>query len=140
MLHISYYVLFYCSWGRLTLTYLLLHLVLLQVGTFDPYSDDPRLALQKVLLCPLSETLVVGGTAGQVAVFQLERVQRQLTISVTPTNIVKDHDNFVWKGHESLPVRGGEIDFAAGFQPVSVMQLYPPAACTALALHSEWQL
>ena len=39
-----------------------------QSGSFDPYSDDPRLGVQKIALCPLSGTLVVAGTAGQVNV------------------------------------------------------------------------
>ena len=37
-----------------------------RVGSFDPYSDDPRLAVKKVLFCGDSGVLVVGGTAGQV--------------------------------------------------------------------------
>ena len=39
-----------------------------KVGTFDPYSDDPRLGVLKIQMCALSETLVLGGTAGQVRV------------------------------------------------------------------------
>lgn len=46
----------------------LLHL---QVGAFDPYSDDPRLAVKKVALCPMSGTLVVAGTAGSVIVAKI---------------------------------------------------------------------
>ena len=53
---------------------------------------------------------------------------------------MSDGDGFVWKGHEALPVHGGEVKFAAGFQPLCVMQLHPPAAATAQALHSEWQM
>lgn len=41
----------------------------LQVGCFDPYSDDPRLGIQKISLCKYSNKLVVAGTAGQVKVF-----------------------------------------------------------------------
>ena len=55
----------------------------LQVGRFDPYSDDPRLSVQKLSLCPLSETLVVSGTAGQTVVLQWEREQRTFDIKVT---------------------------------------------------------
>lgn len=44
-----------------------MHFVLFfQVGSFDPYSDDPRLGIQKVCLCKYSGRLVVAGTAGQV--------------------------------------------------------------------------
>lgn len=37
-----------------------------QVGSFDPYSDDPRLGIQKIFLCKYSGYLAVAGTAGQV--------------------------------------------------------------------------
>ena len=37
-----------------------------KVGSFDPYSDDPRLAVKKVLFCGDTGVLVIGGTAGQV--------------------------------------------------------------------------
>lgn len=39
-----------------------------KVGTFDPYSDDPRLAVKKVSFCAKSGVLVIGGTAGQLVV------------------------------------------------------------------------
>jgi len=57
-----------------------------QVGTFDPYSDDPRLGIQKIALCPLSETLVVAGTAGQVITLQMEREERE---QVSSRNLFK---------------------------------------------------
>lgn len=37
-----------------------------QVGCFDPYSDDPRLGVQKIALCKYTAKMVVAGTAGQV--------------------------------------------------------------------------
>lgn len=57
-------------------------------------------------------------------------------------NIVSDRDKFVWKGHERLTLRGGgeSLEFAPGFQPSSLLQLHPPAAVTALAVHSQWGL
>lgn len=111
-----------------------------KVGTFDPYSDDPRLAVKRVLLCPLSATLVIAGTAGHVitATISKEAVNKEMQ-SVT-MNIVNDRDGFVWKGHDHLPARNASISFAAGFQPQNLLQLYPPAAVTALAMHSEWGL
>ena len=111
-----------------------------KVGIYDPFSDDPRLGIQKITMCPLSETCVVAGTAGQVMVLQMEREEREYEVSSNTMNIVSDRDNFVWKGHEELKSREGEVKYAAGFQPTAMMQLYPPAACTALAFHSEWQL
>ena len=111
-----------------------------QVGTFDPYSDDPRLAIQKTWLCALSETLVVAGTAGQVILLQMEREARTQELQAFTINIVSERDSFVWKGHEALTPMVGDVRFPAGYQPTCIVQLYPPAACTALVLHSEWQL
>lgn len=111
-----------------------------KVGTFDPYSDDPRLGIQKIALCPLSETLVIAGTAGQVIILQMEREEREQEVKPVTVNIVSDRDNFVWKGHEAVVPREGDVKYPAGFQPMCIMQMYPPAACTALAFHSEWQL
>nr|XP_012153166.1 PREDICTED: lethal(2) giant larvae protein homolog 1 isoform X5 [Megachile rotundata] len=111
-----------------------------KVGTFDPYSDDPRLAVKKVLLCPLSSTLVVAGTAGHVITATVSSEPANKEIKAVTMNIVNDRDGFVWKGHDHLPVRTTSISFAVGFQPQSLLQLYPPAAVTALAIHSEWGL
>jgi lethal(2) giant larvae protein len=72
------------------------------VGTFDPYSDDPRLGIQKLQFCPLVETLVVAGTAGQIVIMQFEREARDLEVRVTPVNIVSDRDEFVWKGRKLI--------------------------------------
>ena len=93
-----------------------------------------------MVLCPLSETLLLGGSAGQIVALQFEREQREHEVKVTNCNIVSDSETFVWKGHESLRVREGEVKFAPGFQPICVMQIQPPAACTALAIQSEWQM
>ncbi|BFZ18051.1 hypothetical protein BsWGS_21091 [Bradybaena similaris] len=111
-----------------------------KVGTFDPYSDDPRLAIQKLALCALSETLVAAGSAGQVLIFNMERQEREQDLKEVKVNIMSDHEGFVWKGHKALSCKIGDLKYAAGFQPTCLMQLDPPAACTALALHSEWQL
>ncbi|XP_012284350.1 lethal(2) giant larvae protein homolog 1 isoform X2 [Orussus abietinus] len=111
-----------------------------KVGTFDPYSDDPRLAVKKVLLCPISATLVIAGTAGHVITATVSSEPVNKEIKAVSMNIVNDRDGFVWKGHDQLPARTTSISFAVGFQPSSLLQLHPPAAITALAIHSEWGL
>ncbi|KAK3767867.1 hypothetical protein RRG08_059199 [Elysia crispata] len=111
-----------------------------KVGTFDPFSDDPRLAIQKLALCALSETMVAAGSAGQVLIFNMERQEREQDLKEVKVNVMADHEGFVWKGHEALTCKIDGLKYAAGFQPTCIMQLNPPAACTALALHSEWQL
>ncbi|XP_066592314.1 lethal(2) giant larvae protein homolog 1 isoform X2 [Prorops nasuta] len=111
-----------------------------KVGTFDPYSDDPRLAIKKVLLCPFSSTLVIAGTAGHVITAIINDKPVNKEIKAVTMNIVNDRDGFVWKGHDHLPSRTTSISFAVGFQPQALLQLYPPAAATALAIQSQWGL
>ncbi|VEN37133.1 unnamed protein product, partial [Callosobruchus maculatus] len=73
-----------------------------KVGIFDPYSDDPRFAIKKVVLCPLSGTLVVAGTAGQVVIAKFDTEVLDGPLKVASMNIVNDRDGFVWKGHSQL--------------------------------------
>ncbi|XP_046447749.1 lethal(2) giant larvae protein homolog 1-like isoform X2 [Daphnia pulex] len=111
-----------------------------KIGVFDPYSDDPRLAVKKLCLCPVTGLLTVAGTAGQVVVAELFEMQSEKEVPIVLVNIVSDRDNFVWKGHDKLVVRKGLLSFKPGFQPTSVLQLHPPAAATALALNAEWSV
>ncbi|XP_058798890.1 lethal(2) giant larvae protein homolog 1 isoform X2 [Phymastichus coffea] len=111
-----------------------------KVGTFDPYSDDPRLAVKKVLLCPMSATLIIAGAAGHIITAKICNEATNKEVKSVTMNVVNDRDGFIWKGHDHLPARTASISFAVGFQPHCVLQLYPPAAVTALAVHSEWGL
>lgn len=112
-----------------------------KVGTFDPYSDDPRLAVKKVLFCLQTGRLVVAGTAGQVACFTFDPEEAEgTTPEAVLLNFVGDRDSFVWKGHDPLQVRGAPLPPEAGFHPDLVLQLSPPAGVTALALRSKWGL
>lgn len=111
-----------------------------RVGVFDPYTDDPRLGIRKVLLCARTGTLVVAGTAGQLVVYQLSQQHNPVTLNPVTINLVGDCDGFVWKSHDKLSVRSGTIEMPSGFQPKGMVQLWPPAAVSALALHSDWGL
>lgn len=111
-----------------------------KVGTFDPYSDDPRLAIRKVILCPMSGVLVAAGTAGQVIIFTLHREATEKQLQVEQLSVVEDKHAFVWKGHDQLHTRQGAIKLDVGHQPQAILQITPPAAVTAIALHSEWSL
>lgn len=112
-----------------------------KVGTFDPYSDDPRLAVKKVLFCLQTGRLVVAGTAGQVACFTFDPEEAEgTTPEAVLLNFVGDRDSFVWKGHDPLQVRSAVQPPEAGFHPDLVLQLSPPAGVTALALRSKWGL
>lgn len=42
-----------------------------KAGLFDPYSDDPRLAVKKIAFCQKSGHLIVAGTAGNIVRFTL---------------------------------------------------------------------
>ncbi|KAJ3601060.1 hypothetical protein NHX12_032033 [Muraenolepis orangiensis] len=111
-----------------------------KVGCFDPYSDDPRLGIQKISLCKYSNKLVVGGTAGQVLILGLseERSDHQVVVSVV--DLLQDREGFTWKGHGRLVPRSRPGPFPPGFQPQLLVQCLPPAAVTAVTLHAEWHL
>ncbi|KAK6642514.1 hypothetical protein RUM43_004016 [Polyplax serrata] len=109
-----------------------------KIGTFDPYSDDPRLAVKKVWLCPKSGTLVVAGTAGHIIVATVgDETPADGQIPVRSVSIVSDRDNFVWKGHEALvPTKQPTVP-SNGLQVSSILQLHPPASITAFCCSTE---
>uniref|UniRef100_A0A8C9UVC1 LLGL scribble cell polarity complex component 1 n=1 Tax=Spermophilus dauricus TaxID=99837 RepID=A0A8C9UVC1_SPEDA len=111
-----------------------------KVGCFDPYSDDPRLGVQKVALCKYTAQMVVAGTAGQVLVLELSDVPTEQAVSVASIDLLQDREGFTWKGHERLNPRTGPLPWPAGFQPRVLVQCLPPAAVTAVTLHAEWSL
>ena len=53
-----------------------------KVSSYDPYEDDPRLAIKFIELCPLSKTLCVGGNGGQVIVFSLNPLPNEIRLEV----------------------------------------------------------
>ncbi|XP_062868941.1 lethal(2) giant larvae protein homolog 1 [Trichomycterus rosablanca] len=111
-----------------------------KVGCFDPYSDDPRLGIQKISLCKYSGKLVVAGTAGQVIVMNLCDEKSDHMIDVATMDLLRDREGFTWKGHDRLPLHSSSVLFPPGFQPVVLVQCMPPAAVTAVTLHAEWNL
>ncbi|XP_066188080.1 LLGL scribble cell polarity complex component 2 isoform X1 [Sylvia atricapilla] len=111
-----------------------------KVGTFDPYSDDPRLGIQKIYLCKYSGYLAVAGTAGQVLVMELNDEDAEHVVEHAEADLLQDQEGYRWKGHEKLKTRDGPVRFEAGFQPFVLVQCQPPAVVTSLALHSEWKL
>ncbi|KAK8379078.1 hypothetical protein O3P69_019122 [Scylla paramamosain] len=111
-----------------------------KAGLFDPYSDDPRLGVKKMQMCPYTGMLVVAGTAGQVLVMSPSSEAKELTPQATDVNLVADNDSFVWKSHSKLETRTEAVKLEAGMQPTAILQFFPPASCTSLALHSEWGL
>ncbi|XP_053193832.1 lethal(2) giant larvae protein homolog 1 isoform X2 [Scomber japonicus] len=111
-----------------------------KVGCFDPYSDDPRLGIQKIGLCKYSNKLVVAGTAGQVIVLGLSDERSDHLVDVSVVDLLQDREGFTWKGHDRLEPRLKPAPFPPGFQPLVLVQCLPPASVTAVALHAEWNL
>jgi lethal(2) giant larvae protein len=52
--------------------------------------------------------------------------------------VVTEKEGFMWKGHKALELRAGPIKQEAGFQPVLVLQITPPASVTSLSLARQW--
>uniref|UniRef100_A0A3B3DY64 LLGL scribble cell polarity complex component 1 n=1 Tax=Oryzias melastigma TaxID=30732 RepID=A0A3B3DY64_ORYME len=111
-----------------------------KVGCFDPYSDDPRLGIQKISLCKYSNKLVVAGTAGQVIILGLNDERSDHLVDVSVMDLLQDREGFTWKGHDRLEPRLKPAPFPPGFQPLVLLQCLPPASVTAVALHAEWNL
>uniref|UniRef100_A0A672GSH2 LLGL scribble cell polarity complex component 1 n=1 Tax=Salarias fasciatus TaxID=181472 RepID=A0A672GSH2_SALFA len=111
-----------------------------KVGCFDPYSDDPRLGIQKISLCKYSNKLLVAGTAGQVIVLGLNDERSDHSVDVSVVDLLQDREGFTWKGHDRLEPRLKPAPFPPGFQPQVLVQCLPPASVTAVALHAEWNL
>jgi lethal(2) giant larvae protein len=119
-----------------------------KVGMFDPYSDDPRLAVKKLAFCGESGRLVVGGTAGQVVIAQLAIADSSVTAAAAvkqcKADIVTEKEGFTWKGHQPLASRAAAVkqpqphEGGGGWQLQVLLQISPPASITALTLHREW--
>ncbi|XP_068141738.1 lethal(2) giant larvae protein isoform X1 [Drosophila tropicalis] len=116
-----------------------------KAGLFDPYSDDPRLAVKKISLCPKTGQLIVGGTAGQIVIADFDGESAK-TLKYSSMNLVSDRDGFVWKGHDQLNVRPNLLEENAtpvgdnGVNITGVLQVLPPASITCMALAADWGL
>ena len=108
-----------------------------KVGMFDPYSDDPRLAVKKLGFCTVKNELMVGGTAGQLLVCSLGEAKEQ-AVKICKAEIVTEKEGFTWKGHQPLLAKTVSLKIDAGWQPKVILQISPPASITALAFSTEW--
>ncbi|XP_017110995.1 lethal(2) giant larvae protein isoform X1 [Drosophila elegans] len=117
-----------------------------KAGLFDPYSDDPRLAVKKIALCPKTGQLIVGGTAGQIVIADFNDAPEKVPLKYCSMNLVSDRDGFVWKGHDQLNVRAKLLESDAspitvnGVNITGVLQVLPPASITCMALEANWGL
>lgn len=71
---------------------------------------------------------------------ELSDVPSEQAVSVASMDLLQDREGFTWKGHERLSPRTGPLPWPAGFQPRVLVQCLPPAAVTAVTLHTEWSL
>ncbi|KAG5854251.1 hypothetical protein ANANG_G00035820 [Anguilla anguilla] len=76
-----------------------------KVGNFDPYSDDPRLGIQKIHLCKYSGYLAVAGTAGQILMMELNDEPAEQVVEASLVDLLQGQEGFRWKGHARLEVR-----------------------------------
>ncbi|XP_017046290.2 lethal(2) giant larvae protein isoform X1 [Drosophila ficusphila] len=117
-----------------------------KAGLFDPYSDDPRLAVKKIAFCPNTGKLIVGGTAGQIIIAEFQETFEKSSLKYSSMNMVSDRDGFVWKGHDQLNVRSNLLEGDTspiaenGVQITGVLQVLPPASITCMALEANWGL
>uniref|UniRef100_A0A7N8XG53 LLGL scribble cell polarity complex component 1 n=1 Tax=Mastacembelus armatus TaxID=205130 RepID=A0A7N8XG53_9TELE len=112
-----------------------------KVGCFDPYSDDPRLGIQKISLCKYSnKKCTCKHTKLCVIVLGLSDERSDHLVDVSVVDLLQDREGFTWKGHDRLEPRLKPAPFPPGFQPLVLVQCLPPASVTAVALHAEWNL
>lgn len=76
----------------------------------------------------------------QVLVLELSDMPSEQAVSMASVDLLQDREGFTWKGHERLSPRTGPLPWPAGFQPRVLVQCLPPAAVTAVTLHTEWSL
>ena len=57
-----------------------------KVSSYDPFEDDPRLAIKFIEFCPFSRTLCVGGNGGQVITFSLNPMPNEVKLEVSTCN------------------------------------------------------
>ncbi|EJW83886.1 hypothetical protein WUBG_05201 [Wuchereria bancrofti] len=112
-----------------------------KVGTYDPFCDDPRLAIQKVYFDVTNGRLVVGGRAGHVIVYDLDD-ESSVALTVTRTEYeVADKSKLPTNiSQQALPPRQAPLAYAIGYQPFKtdqnrsyLIQLRPSVAITAVA-------
>ncbi|VDM41066.1 unnamed protein product [Toxocara canis] len=118
-----------------------------KVGTYDPFCDDPRLAIQKVHFDRNTGRLVVGGRAGHVLVYDLDDEPTTFSSALrTPFEVVDSSKlSAEVNRQQPLPSRRSPFTYPIGYQPYKlengqscIVQLRPAVAVTALSsLHSR---
>ncbi|EUB59344.1 Lethal(2) giant larvae protein [Echinococcus granulosus] len=105
-----------------------------RVGLFDPFMDDVRAAIKVIHL--VDSTLVVGGAAGQVSVWQLAPTKP--TMATLDVPVAPEVPGFRWKGYAPLTLRRNQLDqpqrlAGASLFPMAVALCQPPSPVTCLS-------
>ncbi|VDM98108.1 unnamed protein product [Thelazia callipaeda] len=112
-----------------------------KVGTYDPFCDDSRLAIQKIYFDSASGQLVVGGRAGHVIVYDLDdESSAALTVTRTQYEVGNASALSTNSAQQALPPRRSSLTYPLGYQPLKIsqnqsclVQLQPSVAVTAVA-------
>ncbi|XP_012555599.1 lethal(2) giant larvae protein homolog 1 isoform X1 [Hydra vulgaris] len=115
-----------------------------KVGNFDPYSDDPRFVIQKLLLCPVTNILLVGGSGGQFIIYELKTDSNHSDTSnlsqwgkIDDISIIQNLEGFEWKGLGPLSLSSSAVNTHFGPIPKKIIQLKPAAPVTSLAMDTS---
>ncbi|XP_065193626.1 LLGL scribble cell polarity complex component 2-like isoform X1 [Sycon ciliatum] len=114
--------------------------VFVKAGTFDPFCDDPRLAVMQIEVCPLSRTMAIAGYGGQVFVFDFAAEASLSQFNQQIVEMKLDGEDISRKLNEMLEFQTGSLEVAAGFQPSVGLLICPPAPIIALSLSSQYGL
>ncbi|VDN95882.1 unnamed protein product [Rodentolepis nana] len=105
------------------------------VGLFDPFMDDVRAAIKVIQL--VDRTLVIGGAAGQVSVWQI--LASKPTMITLDIPIAIEVPGFRWKGHAPLTLRQQQSDTSQrllgnSLFPIALALCQPPSPVTCLSV------
>ncbi|KAF1743960.1 hypothetical protein MXB_1502 [Myxobolus squamalis] len=112
-----------------------------KMGFYDPYCDDQRFSIQKLIICEKSYTLIVGGSAGNVLIYTLNN--NSVLLKTIPDyiecNLIEKYPNFVWRGHNKLVLKN-EIADSAGYILQTMLAIHPSSPISCLAYCYKWNL
>jgi len=116
-----------------------------KVSSYDPFEDDPRLAIKFVDFCPLSRTLCVGGSGGQVLTFSLNPLPNEIRLECCKAEIFVGSSDSRRRGsglrNESpLECKSELLPLPAGFQATFCLQCMPATPVTTIAFQPAWGL
>ena len=116
-----------------------------KAGLFETFCDDPRFAIQKLEFDETTGTLIVGGRAGHVIIYELSNqtaVLNPLTVlEVDMVGATQRNENV--KGPRNaevpLPPRRSSMHYGVGIRPAfqCMIQLKPAVPIQTLAWNSE---